>query len=408
MTIEASQAGAKRAQPRPDTWIPAPRGSGIAYQPRARGRKSWGYWSPSHNRYLRAGSTRAEAKAAQSEERSKKARGQRVVVPPKKTVAELAAEWLDGKIRLAPWTRRGYEDGLRLVLLPYFDGWQATAVDAESIAKLIRGLEVEGLHFVDPKRPVRPLGASAITTYVLKPLGGMFSLALRRDYVQENPVRLLTADDRPRQQDAEAPHEWSDEEIAKLLAESAALAKRRGARQNYEPLLRTALYTGLRLGELLGLQWGDIDLDQGVLHVKRQWTLTRELTAPKTKAGIRRVPLSAEMVAVLRRRKLASKFSQDTDFVFASQQGTPLTHRNVQTRGFEAARDLAGLPSSLTFHSMRHGFASLCAVRGIPIQVLSAALGHRDIGVTQKVYVHLYDRQSAEDSFRAAMNGGAS
>jgi integrase len=114
------------------------------------------------------------------------------------------------------------------------------------------------------------------------------------------------------------------------------------------------------------------------------------------------------MVAALRRHKLASKFSQETDFVFASHAGGPMTHRNAQRRAFERARDLAGLPDTLTFHDLRHAFASRCAHVGVPIHTLSAVLGHRDISVTQKVYVHLYDRESAEDAFRAAMNGGAS
>jgi integrase len=61
----------------------------------------------------------------------------------------------------------------------------------------------------------------------------------------------------------------------------------------------------------------------------------------------------------------------------------------------------------LTFHDLRHAFASLAAHRGVPIQVLSDVLGHRDISVTQKVYLHLYGREQAEDAFRKAM-GGAS
>jgi integrase len=92
--------------------------------------------------------------------------------------------------------------------------------------------------------------------------------------------------------------------------------------------------------------------------------------------------------------------------VFASRQGTPLRHRNVQRRGFQAARDKAGLPEHLTFHSLRHAFASYAAHRGVPINVLSDVMGHSTMGVTQRVYVHLYDREQAEDAFRAAMSSG--
>lgn len=140
-----------------------------------------------------------------------------------------------------------------------------------------------------------------------------------------------------------------------------------------------------------------------MIHVRQQWTKYGEVTAPKTKKGRRRVPLAAEDVAFLRRLKLASRFSKDEDYVFASRNATPLGHRNVQRRGFEAARDAAELPEHLTFHSLRHAFASYAAHRGVPINVLSEVMGHSHVGVTQKVYVHLYGREQAEDAFREAM-----
>ena len=94
------------------------------------------------------------------------------------------------------------------------------------------------------------------------------------------------------------------------------------------------------------------------------------------------MPLAPEDVRELRRLKLASKFSQDESFVFSSRTGTALGHRNVQRRGFEAARDAAELPEHLTFHSLRHAFASLAAHRRVPVNVLSEVMGHSNVGVT--------------------------
>jgi integrase len=295
---------------------------------------------------------------------------------------------------------------LDLVLLPRFGAWRIGAIDEDAIAKLIRDLQREGLHAIDPARPVRPLSASSVINH-LKPLGQTLAFAVRNGYpLQSNPLRNLERDERPKQENAEPAHEWTDEEIEALLSASAALANEETAQYDYTPLLRTAIYTGLRLGELLGLQWQDVD--GNVLHVRRQWALVGEVTEPKTRKGLRRVPLSPDLVALLRRHRMASRFSQETDFVFASRAGTPLQHRNVQRRGFELARDKAKLPETLTFHDLRHAFASLAAHRGVPLTVLSEVLGHADTSITQRVYTHLYGREQAEEAFRAAMAGGAS
>jgi integrase len=83
-------------------------------------------------------------------------------------------------------------------------------------------------------------------------------------------------------------------------------------------------------------QWRDIDLDGAVLNVERQWMRQGELGPPKTPKSVRRVPLSPALVALLRRHKLAARFSKDEDFVFASQTGGALSHRNAQRRGVRA------------------------------------------------------------------------
>ena len=315
-------------------------------------------------------------------------------------------QWLEGKTRVGAWTRRSYRDALDNVLLPRFGDWQVAAVDEDAIAKLVRDLEREGLHAIDCDRPKRPLSSSSITNY-LEPLRGALAVAVRRGYLTTNPFRNLTSDERPRQTDSEGAHEWSDEEIEKLLSASAELSTRRDARRSYEPLLRTAINTGMRLGELLGLQWQDVDLDEAVIRVERQWTLLGNLEPPKTKAGVRRIPLGADMLTLFRQLKeqaFALGHAKPEDHVFASKAGTPLRHRNVQVRGFEAARDDAGLPEELSFHSMRHAFASMAAHRGVPKQVLSEVMGHANVGITDRVYKHLYDRESAEDAFRSAMS----
>jgi integrase len=300
------------------------------------------------------------------------------------------------------WTKRSYRDSIDLALIPRFGRRKIGEIDAGMIARLIRDLEERGLNALDPKRPVRPMAASTIQNH-LKPLSGTLAYALRRGLISSNPFLALTSDDRPPNGNRRSAYEWSDDEIQALLEAVDARAAKREAQQDYSTLMRTAVYTGLRLGELLGLQWQDVDLDDGVLHVRRQWTRLGELAPPKTKKGIRRVPLSTEMVTLLRRHKLASSCSQDEHHVFSSRTSGPLSHRNVQRRAWEPARDAAGLPSELGFHSLRHAFASIAAHRGVPASTLSEVMGHADVGVTLSVYTHLFDRAKAEQAFRAAM-----
>jgi integrase len=99
--------------------------------------------------------------------------------------------------------------------------------------------------------------------------------------------------------------------------------------------LTVAAKAGLRLGELLGLEWPDCTLTKGagVIEVRRQWTRLRETAPPK--AGSRRsVPISDELVRMLLELKMRSV--DKTGPVFASRTGSRLSHRNVERRGFDA------------------------------------------------------------------------
>src|SRR5205807_10077832 len=103
-------------------------------------------------------------------------------------VAEL---WFESKApRLRKRTADYYRSALDLVLLPRFGASIVSGVDADAIAKLVRDLERDGLHALDSKRPVRPLGRSSVENY-LKPLRGILALAVRRRFIAANPFDVL-------------------------------------------------------------------------------------------------------------------------------------------------------------------------------------------------------------------------
>jgi Site-specific recombinase XerC len=138
------------------------------------------------------------------------------------------------------------------------------------------------------------------------------------------------------------------------------------------------------------------------LHVRRQWARLGEYAPPKTRAAVRRVPLSSDMVKYLTEHKLASRYSKDDEPVFASKSERPLAHRNATGRGFDVAAKEAGL-QAVSFHSMRHAFASRMIDRGISSTVLAKLMGHESSAITERRYIHLFDQQRTDDAVRQAM-----
>ena len=160
----------------------------------------------------------------------------------------------------------------------------------------------------------------------------------------------------------------------------------------------TGLRTGLRAGELLGLQWGDIDWHGRYLNVTRS-IVRGQQTTPKNHQR-RRVDLSPQLRAELRRwraRQSAAWLARGCArplWVFPSSTGTPLDESKVR-KAFHQVLDRAGLHGRGP-HQMRHTFASLLIQAGVPITYVSRQLGHRDSAITLRVYAHWLPETGAE------------
>jgi integrase len=332
--------------------------------------------------------------------------------PSRELFAECAEQWFEAKApKLRPRTKAYYRQALDLVLLPRFGRMRVAAIDADAIASLTRDLERAGLHAIDPGRPVRPLGQSSIQNY-LKPLQQSLAFAARRGWIPVSPFSVMTADDRPtRDAERARAHEWTTEELAALLAASRRLAGKPDSRYDYSPLLLLTATLGLRIGEVLGLQWGDFDkgddADSAVLRVERQWLRTKEYGPTKTRAGNRTLAVPSDLREVLIALRLSSSFSRDEDPTFAARTGGPLCHRNATMRGFEAAREEARLDPDLVFHDLRHAAASRLIASGLDDAMVADQIGHGDTSVTRKVYAHVYDRAAKMAAVRAALAGTA-
>ena len=171
-------------------------------------------------------------------------------------------------------------------------------------------------------------------------------------------------------------------------------------------LYHLAVSTGMRQGELLGLKWPDLDWDYGLLQVQRQLTKKSgggfEFSAPKTKAGIRRIDLGDNSLSILRDHlqlqyqeiAQAGEAWQDNDLIFPSTIGTPNDRDNLRKR-FKAVLEEAGLPE-IRFHDLRHTAAALMLNNGIPVIVVSRRLGHARPSITLDIYGHLIPQKQKE------------
>jgi integrase len=170
-----------------------------------------------------------------------------------------------------------------------------------------------------------------------------------------------------------------------------------------------ALTVGLRKGELLGLRWGDVDLDGAELHVRQaSQRVAGELhfTEPKTRHSRRTLPLPGMTVDALREhrsRQAADRLSAgpawvDSGLVFTTARGTPIEPRNLN-RHWYGVRDRAGL-SGVRLHDLRHTCVTLLLDAGVPPHIVQAIAGHSGIEVTMTIYAH-----AAREEQRQALRG---
>lgn len=376
--------------PPPPHEIRSPRGTrpriksrhrGLYYREDAQGRRRWIVWyedsdGNGHFETLPLGANERDALARQAELRGRRARGARVAPPTKVTFKDFAEAWLaEESTRLRPKTVEIYRWALETHLYPKFRRRRLAEITVDDVAQLVSELHGKGL-------------AGKSISGVLTPLSRVMQRAVRRQLVSENPVAGLERTERPKGAERKM-RILSSEEIEKLLLFTG---------DTYRPFLKTALFTGMRLGELLELRWGQVDFEAGVVRVLEG----------KTNAAAREIVLMPSLARVLKRHKIASQFSKETDYVFATDTGKPAHRRTVVRNGLEASLRRAKI-DHLRFHDLRHTFASILIAQGLDVVFVSDQLGHSDPAVTLRVYAKMFDpkdrRQEARERLEAAFGG---
>lgn len=163
------------------------------------------------------------------------------------------------------------------------------------------------------------------------------------------------------------------------------------------------LNTGLRVGELLALEWNDIDFEEKTVHINKtlqsnvinfvNWEVAsysnRIKKSTKTKAGIRVLPLNETTIWYLQElRSYDKRHGIISGYVVSTRTGQRVTARNMQ-RSLTRLVKRAGITKNITLHTLRHTYGSTLLRRGVPIEVVSSLMGHANISITYNKYIHV-------------------
>ncbi len=346
---------------------------------------------PNGRRQIFYAPTRTEAAAKLNS--ALHARDAGVVIPTgRETVGAFFARWLGGaQAQLRPRTWQRYEQLVRLQVVPTLSQVKLTALAPDDLQRLYAHLLQSGLS-----------PASVHHTHML--IHRALGQGVRWGVLSRNVADLV---DPPRVARAEM-RTLSAAQVGQLL--EATSADRMAA------LWVVAVTTGMRQGELLGLQWRNVDLEGRSLQVVGSLQPIKgeglQFLEPKTAQSRRRVQLVDMAVEALKthrakqlqdRLQSGGRWPADSDWVFANSVGGPLDPFRTR-RLFWAALKAADLPA-VRFHDLRHTAATLMLSRGVHPKVASEMLGHATVAVTLDLYSHVSEpmHRSAAEAIEAAI-----
>lgn len=290
--------------------------------------------------------------------------------PKPTTISEVAEAWLegakDGSIRnrsgdvYKPSAIRGYEHSLRKRVLPALGAHRFSELQRNDVQRFADQLGKQGL-------------SPSTIQCALLPLRAMYRRALVRGDVTVNPLTGI-----------ELPAVRGRRDRIADPVEAAALLAALPVEDR--PIWATALYAGLRLGELKGLRWDDVDLATGVLRVERGWDAVQGEITPKSREGRRTVPIPAVLRTTLLEHRLRQGRAGE-GLVFGRTAQRPFSEAALRKRAGKAWAAASLAPISL--HECRHTFASLMIAAGVNAKALSRYMGHFSIVITLDMYGHL-------------------
>ena len=307
---------------------------------------------------------------------------------------EFAEQWFEEYARLN--LRKSSFERMRQVtqrVYPAFGHLRLDRITGRQIQQFINELVLNGKNMQTGK----PLSRKTAVHH-LSFISDVFSYAVRMDIVSDNPCRKVYVPKGGKKE----KEIYSIEEIEQLftLLEDAPL--------KYRTFFTLAVYTGFRRGELMGLEWKDIDFESGVVSVRRTSNYTVKTgiytDTTKTKSSQRSMKLPQLVLDILKvykaeqdseRKKLGTKWFE-CDRLFVTADGHPM-HNNTTYNWLRKFCKKNDFPFR-DIHSLRHFYASALINEGIDVATVSSALGHSAISTTTSIYLHAFQDANARAS----------
>lgn len=297
----------------------------------------------------------------------------------KDTVAGYLQRWLENDVEVNrdAKTHQEYEGTVRLYVSPFIGHIKLSKLDGEQLVAWQGTLKKKGF---SPNMRLRSI----------RVLRNALNKAVKLRLLPYNPIMAL---DKPK---------VTRKQVTPLETDACQRLFKACKSHRLGDLIVLAAMTGLRKGELFALDWNAVNLDEGVLVVRRQVQELGglKLKEPKTAAGKRVVSLDPVAVEALRSRLKKAKAEgfepEDVPIVFANERGGYLRGSNFDRRVWYPIREVAGIPDTFVFHDLRHTQASLMLAAGVDLKVIQARLGHRDFATTANTYSHLLQNAQNE------------
>ena len=299
-----------------------------------------------------------------------------------------------GSKELAPSTYKRYCRMLETRLLPYFGHFYINKIKPTDIMKFYDLLEKD-TQLVRKKgnngsKTRKPLSGKTILEHH-RLLRAMLHKAVYWQLVVSNPA------ERVQPPKARKPKRKSyDDEQTKILLENLELLSSEDTK--YKVAIILTVFTGVRLGELMGLEWKDVDFKNVIISINRSSQYLSDMgvftKVPKTESSIREIAIPEFIISLLEEYKLwyeeqKSVYGElwtNSDRLFVQADGKPM-HPSTISKWFVKYVGQIGLPV-INFHGLRHTNASLLVAQNVDIAVISARLGHAQISTTLDFYVH--------------------